>query len=231
MAAPITPDAALNRLHHQNRSRIRGDVKTTQYRISGILTDSCGNNTVYLFDSEDGFVVSPADDALPAVLGYGDGKMYDSAGNLPIGFREWLQYMSQRVADAAARENVANGIPSVGEAIAPLCTTSWGQEEPFNLDCPEYNGEKCLSGCVATALAQVMKYHNWPLQGKGELEYRAEKIRTDIYTDFSQYTLDWGNMLDDYSTPSATEQQRQAVAHLLRGVGGSVRMNLSLIHI
>ncbi len=46
--------------------------------------------------------VSPADDALPAVLGYGDGKMYDSAGNLPIGFREWLQYMSQRVADAAA---------------------------------------------------------------------------------------------------------------------------------
>ena len=227
LAAPITPDAALNRLHHQNRSRIRGDVKTTQYRISGILTDSCGNNTVYLFDSEDGFVVSPADDALPAVLGYGDGKMYDSAGNLPIGFREWLQYMSQRVADAAAGENVANGIPSVGDAIAPLCTTSWGQEEPFNLECPEYNGEKCLSGCVATALAQVMKYHNWPLQGKGELEYRAEKIRTDIYTDFSQYTLDWTNMLDDYSTPSATEQQRQAVAHLLRGVGGSVRMNYS----
>ena len=72
---------------------------------------------------------------------------------------------------------------------------------------------------MATALAQVMKYHNWPLQGKGELEYRAEKIRTDIYTDFSQYTLDWGNMLDDYFTPSATEQQRQAVAHLLRGVG------------
>ena len=105
LAAPITPDAALNRLHHQNRSRIRGDVKTTQYRISGILTDSCGNNTVYLFDSEDGFVVSPADDALPAVLGYGDGKMYDSAGNLPIGFRERLQYMSQRVADAAAGEN------------------------------------------------------------------------------------------------------------------------------
>lgn len=223
--APVTPEAALKRLHSQNISHIRGKVKASQYRIQAILTDSCGNNTVYLFDSEDGFVVSPADDALPAVLGYGDGRMYDSAGNMPTGFREWLQYMSQRVSEVAVDGNAVTGCPSVGEAIAPLCTTSWGQGEPFNMECPEYNGERCLSGCVATAMAQVMKYHNWPLQGKGELAYRTDKTGTDIYTDFSQYTLDWENMLDDYAAPSATERQRQAVAHLLRGVGGSVRMN------
>lgn len=195
-AAPITPEAALKRIHSRNLSRAHGTNQTPQYRISEILTDSCGNNTVYLFDSEDGFVVSPADDALPAVLGYGDGKMYDADGNLPIGFSEWLRYMSTRVSEAAGG-NAVTVSPSVGEAIAPLCTTTWGQGEPFNLECPVYGGERCLSGCVATAMAQVMKYHNWPPQGKGELEYHAGKISTDIYTDFSQYTLDWENMLDE----------------------------------
>ena len=224
-ASPITPDGALNRLRSQNHARTKGVLQTSNFRIYEIVTDSCGNNAVYLFDSEDGFVVAPADDAFPALLGYGDRQMTDSDGNLPIGFREWVQFMSLRISEETAGENEATVSPAVGEAIPPLCRTSWGQGEPFNLECPEYNGERCLSGCVATAMAQVMKYHNWPPQGIGELTYRAEKIGTDIYTDFSQYTLDWENMLDDYSSSITTEQQRQAVARLLRAVGGSVRMN------
>lgn len=224
-ASPITPDGALNRLRSQNHARTKGVLQTSNFRIHEIVTDSCGNNTVYLFDSEDGFVVAPADDAFPALLGYGDRQMSDSDGNLPIGFREWVQFMSLRISEETAGENEATVSPAVGEAIPPLCRTSWGQGDPFNLECPEYNGERCLSGCVATAMAQVMKYHNWPPQGIGELTYRAEKLGTDIYTDFSQYTLDWENMLDDYSSSITTEQQRQAVARLLRAVGGSVRMN------
>lgn len=227
-AAPVTPDAALKRLRGKNMSRVIGPLRTSHFKISKIMTDSCGSNTVYLFDSKDGFVVTPADDAFPALLGYGDSQIYDSADNLPIGFNEWLHYMSRCISEAPVDGNEFTVGYSVGEAIAPLCMTSWGQGEPFNLECPEYNGERCLSGCVATAMAQVMKYHDWPPQGKGELTYRAEKIGTDIYTDFSQYTLDWGNMLGDYSASSAssaTDQQRQAVAHLLRGLGGSVRMN------
>lgn len=225
-ATPVTPDAALKRLRSKNMSRIIGaPQQASHFKISKIMTDSCGNNTVYLFDSKDGFVVTPADDAFPALLGYGDSQIYDSTDNLPTGFNEWLQYMSRCISESPVDENEFSAGYSVGEAIAPLCITSWGQGEPFNLECPEYNGERCLSGCVATAMAQVMKYHNWPPQGKGELTYRAEKIGTDIYTDFSQYTLDWENMLGDYSASSATEQQRQAVAHLLRGLGGSVRMN------
>lgn len=224
-ASSVTPEAALKRLHGQNMSRGIGPLRTPNLKIAKIMTDSCGSNTVYLFDSKDGFVVTPADDAFPALLGYGDSQIYDTTDNLPAGFLEWLQYMSRLISEAAVDENKFTVGYPVGEAIPPLCMTSWGQGEPFNLECPEYNGERCLSGCVATAMAQVMKYHNWPQQGKGELTYRAEKISTDIYTDFSQYTFDWENMLGDYSALSATEQQKQAVAHLLRGLGGSVRMN------
>lgn len=224
-ATPVTPEAALMRLRSQNMSRVIGPLQSPHFKISKIMTDSCGSNTVYLFDSKEGFVVTPADDAFPALLGYGDSPIYDSADNLPVGFIEWLQYISRWISEAAVDENEFTVGYSVGEAIPPLCMTSWGQGEPFNLECPEYNGERCLSGCVATAMAQVMKYHNWPQQGKGELTYRAEKISTEIYTDFSQYTFDWENMLGDYSASSATELQRKAVAHLLRGLGGSVRMN------
>ena len=224
-ATPVTPEVALKRLHAQNMSRVMGPLRTSNLKIAKIITDSCGNNTVYLFDSKDGFVVTPADDAFPALLGYGGSQICDITDNLPTGFLEWLHYMGRCISEAPVDGSELTVGYSVGEAIAPLCMTSWGQGEPFNLECPEYNGERCLSGCVATAMAQVMKYHDWPPQGKGELTYRAEKIGKDIYTDFSQYTLDWRNMLCNYSVSSATDQQRQAVAHLLRGLGGSVRMN------
>lgn len=227
LAAPVTPEGALKRLSKQNLYKAWGVNQTPQYKVAEIMADSCGNNTVYLFDSEIGFVVSPADDLLPAVLGYGDSPMYDAAGNMPAGFREWLQYMSQRVTDATGYGYKITGIASLGEAIAPLCSTSWGQEEPYNLECPEYRGEKCLTGCTATAMAQVMKYHSWPPQGQGELEYYAQKISANIHTDFSQYAPDWDNMLDDYSASSATTEQKQAVAHLMRGLGGSTCMNYS----
>lgn len=226
-AAYVSPDGALERLHHHNIDRLRITNISRQYRIYDIFTDSCGNRTVYLFDSGDGFVVTPADDVFPPVLGYGDGRICDEAGNMPPGFCEWLQHMNRQVSEAVALSMDEVGFHSVGEAIAPLCTTSWGQGDPFNLECPEYAGEKCLSGCVATAMAQVMKYHEWPLQGKGELEYWSDKIAANIYTDFSQYTFDWENMVDDYSSAQFTEQQRQSVARLLRGLGGSVRMNYS----
>lgn len=225
LATPVSPDAALQRLRSQNMSRVSGLLRNPDFKIAKVMTDSCGSNTVYLFDSNEGFVVTPADDAFPALLGYGDNQIYDSADNLPTGFVGWLQYMSRLISEYRDDEIEFTVGHSVSEAIAPLCVTSWGQGEPFNLECPEYNGERCLSGCVATAMAQVMKYHNWPPRGKGELTYRAEKISTDIYTDFSQYTFDWENMLGDYSATSATEQQKQAVARLLRGLGGSVRMN------
>lgn len=140
-ATPVTPDAALKRLRAQNMSRATGSLQTSHFRISKIMTDSCGNNTVYLFDSKDGFVVTPADDAFPALLGYGDGQIYDSTDNLPIGFNEWLQYMSRWISEVPVDENEYTVGYSVGDAIAPLCMTSWGQGEPFNLECPEYNGE------------------------------------------------------------------------------------------
>lgn len=88
--------------------------------------------------------------------------------------------------------------------ISPLLNTKWGQGHPYNLLCPTRSGQHCQTGCVATAMAQVMKYHEWPKQ------------------DF-----DWQHMLNDYDS-EATEQEQKAVAQLMAHCGASVNMDYGL---
>lgn len=101
---------------------------------------------------------------------------------------------------------------------------AWNQNAPFNRLCPEIvvNGEKqkCATGCVATATAQVMKYWEWPKQGIGSNKYTSNKngIEIDLEADFTQSVYDWGNMLDDYSE-DFSDEQANAVAKLMSDVG------------
>ncbi len=90
------------------------------------------------------------------------------------------------------------------EAIAPMVRTQWGQGSPYNLLCPTQGGQHCQTGCVATAMAQVMKYHEWPKQG-----------------------FDWQNMLNIYDCET-TEQERMAVAQLVAQCGAAVNMEYGL---
>ena len=114
--------------------------------------------------------------------------------------------------------------------VAPLLTTTWGQSSPFNNLCPTYttNGNKnrYITGCVATAMAQVLKYHQYPEKGSGEIcEYtympdgvteRTQKVRFNT-------TYDWANMIDKY-TDKATSTQKTAVAKLMRDCGAASQM-------
>lgn len=83
--------------------------------------------------------------------------------------------------------------------IAPMLKTAWHQESPFNDQCPVSGRERSAAGSEATAMAQVMKYHNWP--------------ETASY--------DWNSMLDSYAA-TATEAQKTAVASLIKSVGEAI---------
>ena len=89
-----------------------------------------------------------------------------------------------------------------------MITSTWGQDTPYNMYCPEQNGELCPTGCVATALAQIMRYNRWPDTGTGSKDG----------TDFSSITFNWDAMTDRYSTGSS-EESKDAVARLMRTVG------------
>jgi hypothetical protein len=58
--------------------------------------------------------------------------------------------------------------------VEPFIKTLWGQGDPYNFLTPEINGKHTPSGCVATAMSQIMKYYTYPAQGKGMGYYTIE---------------------------------------------------------
>ena len=187
----------------------------------------------YVFNAgnDEGFVIISGDDELTELIGYSDSG-YFSSDNLPDNLKNWLLTYSEYV------DNVREGVVSprkdvvaIGAeaVVAPLVETQWNQDLPFCSLCPTavYDNQTyvCPTGCVATAFAQMMKFWEWPKQGKGSHSYRnryrVEKV------DFSQSVYDWDNMIPNYNG-SYTKAQADAVAKLMYDCGVAVDMQYDL---
>ena len=108
--------------------------------------------------------------------------------------------------------------------VEPLLTDTWDQYAPFNNLCPvDSTGERCVVGCVATAMSQVMRYWEWPIRGTGSHEY-VDSLGTGLTlsADFSSHTYDWAQMLDRYVEGNYTQAQADAVALLSLDCGIAV---------
>ena len=113
------------------------------------------------------------------------------------------------------------------EEVQPLLATTWYQKEPYNLMCPVINNRRSVTGCVATAFAQVMKFHEYPDSGRGSWNYYTYTHNVEVSTTFN-HPYDWDRMLNNYPTPgSGTVEQREAVAQLMFDVGVSLSMDYS----
>ena len=121
-----------------------------------------------------------------------------------------------------------------GDAVVgPLITTKWDQDSPYYDLCPGTGTNKAYTGCVATAMAQVMNYWQWPVKGTGSHSYQpldpnsdtgAKSKRYGVQSaDFGSTTYDWANMLDKY-TSGATSAQKTAVATLMFHCGVATEM-------
>jgi hypothetical protein len=111
------------------------------------------------------------------------------------------------------------------QEVAPLLSTTWYQREPYNLMCPVINNERCVTGCVATAFAQIMKYHAFPDRGQGSWSYRTYSHNILVSTSFD-HPYYWDLMLSNYPLPdSGTIEQREAIAQLMFDVGVSLSMD------
>lgn len=125
------------------------------------------------------------------------------------------------------RANVSNVSESeFSDAVLPLLgSIMWNQSAPYNLKCPMVNSTtQAVTGCVATGMAQVMKYFNYPAVGTGTNSYLAKDLNINLSLDFSLQNFDWSNMLGKYSSTS-TNIQKEAVAQLMYSCGVSVGMN------
>ena len=170
------------------------------------------------------------DDQFDAVLGYTDKAI---TGDPAPGFLWWLEAMNNAL-EGQINDGVtvkATDAEHKYEKVEPIMTTTWNQGTPYNNLCPEYtqNGvtSRYVTGCVATAMAQIMKSHNWPEKGENNITYTYTDNVTGEIRRLTCYpkktTYDWANMIDDYSG-DYTDEQASAVATLMQHCGYSVKM-------
>ena len=213
-------------------------------------------NQYYVYENAngEGWVMVAANDVVSPILAYSNTGTFRT-DNQPVNVRTWLgkydKFITKIEADGAAQdEEVAaewsalkKGVRKAkGDAIVgPLVKTTWDQDDPYWTLTPNGSGSiaKAYTGCVATAMAQVMNYWQWPKQGTGSHTYQPIMQLDDdgdgypdrdtiIYpgyltANFDETTYDWDNMLNKY-TSSATNDQKNAVATLMFHCGVSVEM-------
>ena len=227
MGAPLSPQQALQRLSATAPgSRTVSAARFTESDLLYTATDNA-EATLYVFGRPgQGFVIAGGDDVAQPLLGYSESGTFDYA-SLPDNFRWWLSEYSREIAAAKAlHRKPCVGAPRTDRApIAPLVKTKWNQDSPYNDLCPDVRGQMTYSGCVATAMAQVMKVHNWPESGTGSYSYSWGGQQLSV--DFEATHFQWDKMTDTYAkepTGSDTEA-RAAVAELMYACGVSVSMN------
>lgn len=154
------------------------------------------------------------------VMGYSTdaGLSFD---NMPEALQEWM--VAYKAATASSDFSNSYPTPTVAP-VAPLLKTKWGQGAPFNRKCPKYNGNPMLTGCTATAMAQILNYYKSNSKGYDVLEYVNEGVgNKEISVDFTKISYDWANMLDVYEEGSYTDAQADAVAQLMYEAGVSCK--------
>ncbi|MBQ7280715.1 MAG: C10 family peptidase [Bacteroidales bacterium] len=202
--------------------------------LQQIASTRYGDN-LYLWTSDSGFVIVAGSYSVRPVLAYGFGCDAQS-DNMPPQMVEWIDdyasVIGQIERDGIAQEDgVAaewHRLLTAGEGkttkggVPALITTKWNQGAPYNLMCPidTVRQRRCVAGCVAIAMAQIMKYWNYPLHGKGTHRYSAPNFGLQS-ADFENTYYDWANMPDAHFE---TAEQQHAVAELVYHCGVAVNM-------
>ena len=219
------------------RAAATSDLTLAHAEPSSTVADA---NDYYAFNIKGGgFIIISGEDRTAQVLGYSDKGRIDF-NHLPAPLQDVLAGYKQEIEfmQAYKSNDLVPAPKSLGATagVQPLIKTTWGQEAPYDWQCPVYNGEYCVVGCVATAMAQVMKYWQYPESCSGVSSYYCYSIRRTVPA-LGAATFDYSLMLDSYchwdwdnSTlvqDTYTDAQAQEVAKLGRYCGQAVEMDYS----
>lgn len=221
-AREITPQEALQAYSTHSPKRAAG---VSQELKLSYTTQTDNRNTAYVFsDQNQGFVVLAADDAVTPVIGFGN-KLDLEDGQIPDNMKAFLDIIGREII-YASNHYVSEPTPEpTRKYIAPMLTTKWNQDKPYNNDCPRIDDQATYTGCVATAMAQLMKFHRYPAKGTGSHSYNPRSNEEVTYSvDFSSTTYDWNNMIDSYYG-KYTDDQAKAVSTLMYQAGIAANMD------
>ena len=254
IAAPVDATSAKEKAaaflkkqaQHSTNSRRAAALRNPQ------LTEAQAfGNALHVFNvgGDNGFVIVSGDDRTEEILGYVDGGTFDY-NNIPDNMRFWLQMYADQINSLGNSKVQKAPRCEAKPTIEKLMTTKWDQNGSYRSmlfdDVTDQNilyyKEKVLTGCVATAMAQVLyneaknykaKYNKWPEFQTNEIPaYSPEEGSLVGYTlpALPPFTFDWDNMVDNYSgiiNPNVTEVQESAVGKLMQYCGRAVKMEYS----
>lgn len=189
---------------------------------------------VYQQANSEAYVFIAASDKVDRILGYTDEPIHnspsDAQSTIPPALEFWLQAYADEIALLEQGQGEVHEL-TARAAIATLLKDEngnliqWNQSDPFNRYCPYLDGKICATGCVATAISQIMRYYRYPERPTGQKSYTWEKGDQTLSIDYDTVpAYDWASMKSK-KTSYSTNAQRKAVSQLMRDVGYSVEMN------
>ena len=239
-ANPVDREKAKNIGQKFASVAISNDLRDSDLQLVYTGTSSRGEVCFYAFNAgENGFVIVSADDRFRPIVGYSNEGPFETENMSP----ELAFYLDKIIEARTSRsavllDDTAEEWMSVattgkllsrngGRSVDFICTTKWNQDSPYNLYAPEASsgpGGRCYAGCVATAMSQVMKRWNHPLQGTGSHSYYCYGYGT-LSANFGETTYDWDNMPDRLG--GASQEEIEAVALLMYHCAVAVDMDFS----
>ena len=247
MAGPVDQEAAKQKAMDFVASKMgmkaaHRSMRATNSGVRKASNRAAERDYLHVFNIDGGgYVIVSGDDRTEEILGYSLTGTFD-AKNIPDNMRAFLQeYVDgiQYLDDHNIQTNPLDALSKKQKnirrapktSISPLIATRWNQGLPYNLYCPLYSGYRSYSGCVATALAQVMAYHKWPAATTTMIPaYTTDTRGMSCSSIPAGTTIDWANMQNIYNSSSSLSEStataaEKAVANLLKLCGYSVQMD------
>ena len=240
-AKPVTQETAMRVAENFLNQKGVSSAKVSLVDVSSAV----GISDIYFFNASDNscFVLVAADDVAIPILGYSATNGLGNVYSLPENFMGWVRHYSGEIHAAVEAgltpcsettnrwQKLINNAPSTKDAdlvVGPLIETHWDQSQPYNNLCPydssPYGNMRSATGCVATAMAQVMRYWTWPLRGSGNKSYYCSSISPaqTLSVDFGSTVYQW-DLMPVEGTLNA--KQKKAIATLMYHCGVSVGMS------
>lgn len=200
-------------------------LKSATKEVAPYYVFNAGNNN--------GFVIVSGDDRIQPILGYVDSGSFD-LNKIPDNMRDFLKTYSEQVAELDAENKTIGGTSSQNaiqsrRAVEPLVKCNWNQDAPYYNACPKGTKGQTVTGCVATAMAQVMYYYQWPNNITKEIPAYKIKGETGHYSGTvakvdAGTAIDWANLKLEKYTSGSTTAQKEAISKLMAYIGSSVQM-------
>ncbi|MBO7074763.1 MAG: leucine-rich repeat protein [Bacteroidales bacterium] len=229
IAERVTPEVARN-------------VAATFFNNNGVksstvtdISKAAGFSNLYIFNADNGFVILSADDRVKPILGYSLTGKFVTA-NMPENLRGWLQGYDDEIQYAVDNnlrsstdimqewndlKNGKSGVAKFTVVVEQLIQTRWNQLPGYNDLCPydEEAGEHTPTGCVATAMAQIMKYYEKPTHGYGSHSYTP-----DSHPEYGSQSVNFGNSTYNWNAMPLNNSSSE-IAKLMYHCGVSVNMD------